>query len=90
MEQHEGVPILVVEGNVFNDTRKAADVPRLKFVVRNAAREEIYSWTAVPARASLLPGEAVAFRSRLASPPTEARDLIIRFVNRRDLVAGTR
>jgi predicted Zn finger-like uncharacterized protein len=90
MEQHEGVPILVVEGNVFNDTRKAADVPRLKFVVRNAAREEIYSWTAVPARASLQPGEAVAFRSRLASPPTEARDLIIRFVNRRDMVAGTR
>jgi predicted Zn finger-like uncharacterized protein len=90
MEQHEGVPILVVEGSVFNDTHKAADVPRLKFVVRNAARQEIYSWTAVPTRASLLPGEEMAFRSRLASPPVEARDLILRFVNRRDLTAGTR
>lgn len=90
MELHEGVPILVVEGNVFNDTRKAAEVPRLKFVVRNAAREEIYSWTAVPGRASLQPGEEVSFRSRLASPPAEARDLIVRFVNRRDMVAGTR
>jgi len=90
MEQHEGVPILVVEGNVFNAARKAEDVPRLKFVMRNAARQEIYSWTTVPARASLAPGEAVAFRTRLASPPQDARDLVLRFVNRRDIVAGSR
>jgi hypothetical protein len=88
-EEHEGVPIVVVEGYVRNGARKTVDVPRLKFVVRNAARQEIYSWTAVPARASLPPGEAVAFRSRLASPPPEARDLVLRFVNRRDIVAAT-
>ena len=89
-EQHEGVPILVVEGNIVNAARKIVDVPRLKFVVRNAARQEIYSWTAVPSRALLPPGEAVAFRTRLASPPPEARDLLLRFVNRRDIIAGTR
>lgn len=88
-EQHEGVPILVVEGNVGNTTRKILDVPRLKFVVRNAARQEIYSWTAVPSRTLLPPGEAVAFRTRLASPPPDAHDLILRFVNRRDFTAGT-
>jgi predicted Zn finger-like uncharacterized protein len=89
-ERHEGVPILVVEGNVVNTTRKIVDVPRLKFIVRNAARQEIYSWTAVPARTLLPPGETMAFRSRLASPPPEAHDIILRFVNRRDLVATTR
>jgi hypothetical protein len=89
-EQHEGVPILVVEGNIVNAARKVEDVPRLKFVVRNAARQEIYSWTAVPSRTLLPPGEAVAFRTRLASPPPEARDLLLRFVNRRDIIAGTR
>jgi predicted Zn finger-like uncharacterized protein len=89
-EQHEGVPILVVEGNVYNAARKAEDVPRLKFVVRNAARQEIYSWMAVPARNVLQPGEVEAFRSRLASPPPDAHDLIVRFVNRRDILAGTR
>jgi len=89
MEQREGVPILVVEGNVFNGARKTEDVPRLKFVVRNAARQEIYSWTAVPARASLPQGEAVAFRTRLASPPPDAHDLILRFVNRHDMIAAT-
>jgi predicted Zn finger-like uncharacterized protein len=89
-EQHEGVQILVVQGNVVNDGRKTVDVPRLKFIVRNAAQEEIYSWTAVPSRTVLPPGEAVAFHSRLASPPPDGRDLVVRFVTRRDLVAATR
>jgi predicted Zn finger-like uncharacterized protein len=89
VEQHEGVPILVVAGNVFNDGRKSQEVPRLKFVVRNAARQEIYSWTAVPSRALLSPGEAVAFHTRLASPPPDAHDLILRFVNRHDIMSGT-
>jgi predicted Zn finger-like uncharacterized protein len=89
-EQHEGVPILVVEGSVLNNTRKIVDVPRLKFVVRNTANEEIYSWTAVPPRATLPPGEAVSFRSRLASPPIDGRDVLVRFVTRHDIIAGTR
>jgi predicted Zn finger-like uncharacterized protein len=89
-EQHEGVPILVVEGSVVNDTRKIVDVPRLKFVVRNSANEEVYSWTAVAPRATLPPGEAVSFRSRLASPPTDGRDVLVRFVTRHDIIAGTR
>ena len=89
-EHHEGVPILVVEGNVVNTARKVVEIPRLKFIVRNAARQEIYSWIAVPSRPSLTPGEAVAFHTRLASPPPDARDVIVRFVNRRDIVAGAR
>ena len=89
-EQHENVPILVVEGNIVNDARKLVDVPRLRFAVRNAAREEIYSWTAVPPRAVLSPGETVGFRTRLASPPPDAHDLIVRFVTRRDILAGAR
>jgi hypothetical protein len=89
-EQHEGVPILVVEGNVVNTTRRNEDVPRIKFVLRNATHHEIYFWTAVPVRASLPPGEGVGFRTRLASPPADARDVVVRFVNRRDLVAANR
>jgi predicted Zn finger-like uncharacterized protein len=87
-EQHEGVPILVAEGNVVNIARKVVDVPRLKFIIRNAARQEIYSWIAVPSRAPLSPGEVLPFRSRLASPPPDAHDLIVRFVTRHDFVSG--
>jgi hypothetical protein len=89
-EQHEGVPILVVEGSIVNTAGKIVDIPRLRFAVRNAAQEEIYSWTAVPPRALLPPGEGVSFRSRLASPPPDAHDVLVRFVNRADALAGTR
>jgi predicted Zn finger-like uncharacterized protein len=89
-EQHEGVPILVVEGAVINRTGALADVPRLKIALRNAAKQEIYSWTAASPRATLGPYQAVAFRTRLASPPTEAADAVVRFLNRGDIVAAPR
>jgi predicted Zn finger-like uncharacterized protein len=89
-EQHENVPILVVEGDVVNNTHKIADVPHLRFSVRNAAHQEIYSWTAAPPRAILPPGEGVAFRTRLASPPPDAHDVLVRFLNRSDMMAGAR
>jgi predicted Zn finger-like uncharacterized protein len=89
-EQHEGVPILVVEGAIVNRTGAVADVPRLKLAVRNAAKQEIYSWTTAPPRASLAPFQAVGFRTRLASPPPAAADVVVRFINRRDIVAEPR
>jgi hypothetical protein len=89
-EQHEGMPILVVQGNIVNSARKVVDVPRIKFIARNAARQEIYSWTAAPARTVLSPGEVAPFRSRLASPPADAQEVLVRFVNRRDVLAETR
>jgi predicted Zn finger-like uncharacterized protein len=89
-EQHEGVPILVVEGEVFNETQRIVDIPRLRFAVRNAARQEIYSWTAVLPRTLLSPGDGVPFRTRLASPPPDAHDVLVRFLNRNDIYAGSR
>ncbi len=89
-EQHEGVPILVVEGEIVNQTHKIIDVPRLRFAVRNPARQEIYSWTAVLPRTLLPPGDAVSFRTRLASPPPDAHDVLVRFLNRNDIYSGSR
>ena len=89
-EQNEGVPLLVVQGNIVNRGYHIVDVSRLKFVVRNATNEEIYSWTAAPPRPSLPGGEAVGFRSRLASPPPDGRDVLVRFVTRHDIITGSR
>jgi predicted Zn finger-like uncharacterized protein len=89
-ELHEGVPVLIVEGTIANVVNKTVEVPRLRFAMRNAAGHEIYAWTSVTGRSILSPGETATFRSRLASPPTDGRDVIVRFLNRRDLVAGMR
>jgi len=89
-ETHEGVPILVVQGNIVNDTGAEIDVPRLKLAVRDAAKQEIYSWTIAAPQARLPAYQSVGFRARLASPPPEGRDVLVRFLNRRDIVADTR
>jgi hypothetical protein len=89
-EVHEGVAVLIVEGTIANVVDKTVEVPRLRFAMRNAAGQEIYAWTSVTGRSILSPGETTTFRSRLASPPSEGRDVVVRFLNRRDLVAGIR
>jgi predicted Zn finger-like uncharacterized protein len=88
VEAHEGVTVLMVEGTIANVTRQPLEVPRLRFAVRNAAGYEVYAWTALPAESVLAPGDRAPFRSRLASPPTDAQDIIVRFFNRRDVAAA--
>jgi len=86
-ETHEGVEVLVVEGSIVNDYKRAVEVPRLRFSVRNKSGHEVYSWTALPSRNALLPGEPLPFSSRLASPPRETDRVQVRFFSRRDLNA---
>jgi hypothetical protein len=83
-ETHEGIPVLSVEGEIVSVADKPVPVPRLRFAVRNVRGNEIYTWTAMPSRVIAAPGETVTFRSRLASPPDDAHDIVVRFYNRRD------
>ena len=62
----------------------STEVPRLRFSLRNASGQEIYTWTALPSRSILEPGERLDFHSRLASPPADAVDVLVRFFNAQD------
>ncbi|HEY6256429.1 MAG TPA: zinc-ribbon domain-containing protein [Xanthobacteraceae bacterium] len=84
-QTQEGVPVLLVQGRIVSATKRFVEIPRLRFAVRNEVGNEIYTWTALPSRSLLGPGETLAFQSRLASPPPETRDVQVRFFNRRDL-----
>ncbi len=88
-ETVEGKPVLVIEGVIVGTTRKPVDLPRLRFSVRDEKGSEIYAWNAVLEQSVLKPGERVWFRSRLASPPSQGRNIDIRFFNRRDLAGGS-
>jgi predicted Zn finger-like uncharacterized protein len=84
----DGVNVLVVEGNIVSTANKPITVPRLRFAARDAGGQEIYTWTAQPSRSILGPGEKLEFRSRLASPPADARDVMVRFFNAQDAAGG--
>lgn len=86
-ETKDDVPVMVVQGRIVNPTRHNVEVPRLRFAVRNKAGVEVYAWTALPDQRMLQPGESMPFRSRLASPPADAKDVLVRFFHRSDLVA---
>ena len=87
-ETVDGKPVLVIEGSIVDTTRKAVELPRLRFIVRDADGADIYAWNAVLERSVLNPGEKAWFKSRLASPPPEGCEIAVRFFNRRDVTAG--
>ena len=87
-EMVEGTPVLVIEGAITGETSKPVELPRLQFSVRDAQGAEIYAWNAVLEQSVLRPGERALFKSRLASPPPEGRNIDVRFFNKRDLTGG--
>jgi hypothetical protein len=87
-ETVEGKPVLVIEGVIVGEARKPVELPRLRFSVRDAQGAEIYAWNAVLEQPVLKPGERAWFKSRLASPPPEGRNIDVRFFNKRDLTGG--
>jgi predicted Zn finger-like uncharacterized protein len=83
----DGKPVLVIEGTIVGETKKPVELPRLRFSVRDAQGTEIYAWNAVLEQPVLKPGERAYFKSRLASPPPEGRNIDVRFFNKRDLAS---
>jgi predicted Zn finger-like uncharacterized protein len=87
-ETVDGKPVLVIEGAIVGQARKPVELPRLRFSVRDAQGAEIYAWNAVLEQPVLKPGETAWFKSRLASPPPEGRNIDVRFFGKRDAAAG--
>jgi predicted Zn finger-like uncharacterized protein len=87
-EVHDGVTVLIIEGTIVNLTTRTLEVPRLRLSLRNSVGHEVYAWTALPPKSTVGSGNGLPFRARLASPPPDGRDVIVRFFNRRDAVAG--
>jgi predicted Zn finger-like uncharacterized protein len=87
-ETVDAKPVLVIEGMIIGETGEPVGIPRLRFSVRDAQGAEVYAWNAVLEQSALKPGERAWFKTRLASPPPEGRNIDIRFFNKRDLAAG--
>ena len=89
-ETHDGVTVLLVQGTITNVSRQPRDVPRIRLAMKNGAGAEVYTWTQLPGRGSLGAGESEPFNTRLASPPADGRDVVVRFFNRHDIARGGR
>ncbi len=71
--------VLAVEGEIANMRRESRSVPPVALTVRGEDGQAKYAWTTRAAKSRLEPGETIAFRARLASPPESGADVLVRF-----------
>lgn len=89
-QTENGLPVLAVKGKVVNVSGERRLLPRLRVGLLDSERRELYHWTFSLAEKELASKDAVLFVTRLSSPPVEARDLELRFVQAgEELEAGT-
>ncbi|MFQ5954909.1 MAG: FxLYD domain-containing protein [Kiloniellales bacterium] len=78
--REDGVPILVIRGEIANPSIRPRDVPQLKGVLYGADGQELQSWRFTAPEAKLLAGDSVRFQTEVRNPPVKATDLKISFV----------
>jgi predicted Zn finger-like uncharacterized protein len=81
---------LIVEGRVSNVDHDQVRVPPIEVRLRDAGQRTVYTWTTEPPRSTLRPGEALHFRTRLATPPESGRDVEVVFGQRARNAAAQR
>jgi predicted Zn finger-like uncharacterized protein len=78
----DGAPALLVTGRVRNATDLPRNVPQMRAVLRDANGTEVASWEFAAEIARLEPGEETAFATHLPSPPADANQLQIVFLDK--------
>lgn len=74
-----GVPAIVVQGEVVNVSPLARDVPPLEALLRDRAGKILQSWSFNSAESRLLPGGSTAFRTRIPQPSAETSAVVVTF-----------
>ncbi|MGB5950283.1 MAG: DUF3426 domain-containing protein [Parvibaculum sp.] len=81
-QTENGLPVLAIKGEVVNVSGERRAVPRLRVALFDQHQRELYHWTFALVEKDIAPMEAASFVTRLSSPPVEARDLELRFVQK--------
>lgn len=75
----DGLPTLVIQGQVVNVSKVARDVPKLKVILEDSDKHELHSWSFSVTDERLLPGASVSFRTSIAQPSEAATNVVVTF-----------
>lgn len=78
-EKSDGEIVIVVRGEVLNESGEACLVPPLRAELRSADEQVLRSLTIAPAKQRLAPGESTPFTNRFTNPPSGAVDVKVTF-----------
>jgi len=73
--------VLAIEGEIVNLRHEANHVPPMALTVRGPNGLNKYAWTSPAPKPRLEAGETIAFRARLASPPADGADVVVKFAS---------
>jgi len=80
-DEQNGVPRLVIEGEVVNSATVALAVPPLKVELKDAGQRVVQTWTFSASTDRLLPGASVPFSTSVERPNETATDMRVSFVD---------
>ena len=73
------IPIIVIKGELVNETDRDLVVPPVRIAVRDRAKKELHFWIVRADQEHVGPHGKGTFSARLESPPTDAVELEMRF-----------
>ena len=78
-EMENGLPALVVAGEVKNVSSTARAVPKLVVILRDSSAHDLQDLTVAAPADHLQPGESVPFHASIAQPAEAASDVFVTF-----------
>jgi predicted Zn finger-like uncharacterized protein len=78
-DEENGVPRLIIEGEVANISPEAQQVPKLKVELTDAGKRVVQSWSFDVSTERLLPGASVPFTTSIARPNEAATGMSVTF-----------
>ena len=78
-EMENGLPALVIEGEVKNVSSSARTVPKLIVILRDKGERDLQDLTVAAPADSLKPGESVPFRTSITQPAEAASGVVVTF-----------
>ena len=79
-----GVPILVISGEIVNGSAKPIQVGRMRITLLDedsGNANELRTWVFTPGSRTLGPSKRMVFKTSISNPPTGARAVRIKFIN---------
>ena len=79
LAKENGEMALMIEGEIWSDSESAKSLPQIQFTMRDGTESAIFQWMIPAPAATIVKGEPIPFKARLASPPRDGKDITIRF-----------
>lgn len=79
MVQEPGGHVLVIAGEIVNETVRPIAIPPLALTIEGAGGELLYNWSDKTNRGELAPHGKQRFQARLSSPPPEGQRVVVAF-----------